>query len=142
MLLHTYRLNPSHPDQVHRSRPKARFRVEIPASMPARKFLSFLYTQLLLAISRRDMPRLFAKTASLTPLPFAKARLSFEAKPPSAVTCRGILPYHCLCCSRRGLYWSLSAGLPLTMRHPRIMVEAPPVRKTLCPYSVSLLPLT
>jgi len=28
------------------------------------------------------------------------------------------------------------------MRQCRIMVDAPPVRKTLCPYSVSLLPLT
>ena len=28
------------------------------------------------------------------------------------------------------------------MRQPRIMVEVPPARKTLCPYSVSLLPLT
>jgi hypothetical protein len=51
MELQTYRVNPSHPDHVQRSRPKARFSVEMPASMPARKFRSFLYTQLLLAIS-------------------------------------------------------------------------------------------
>src|SRR5208337_4600011 len=101
MELQTYRLNPSHPDQVQRSRPKARLRVEMPASMPARKFLSFLYTQALFAMSVIARPRLLAKTASLTPLSLAKARFSFEAKPPSAVTWRGIRPYHCLCCSRR-----------------------------------------
>ena len=54
--------------------------------------------------ARAFVPRRFAKTASLTPLPFAKARLSFEAKPPSAVTWRGIRPYHWCCCSRRGRY--------------------------------------
>src|SRR5271157_1852983 len=104
MELKTYRLNPSHPDHVQRSRPKARLRVEMPASMPARKFLSFLYTQLLFAISVIVRPRFLAKTASLTPFPFAKARLSFEANPPSALTWRGILPNHSLCCSRRDWY--------------------------------------
>src|SRR5208283_5214242 len=102
MELRTYRLNPSHPDHVQRSRPKARLRVEMPASMPARKFRSFLYTQALLAMSATERPRFFAKTASLIWCSFAKARFSFEAKPPSALTWRGILPYHASCRERRG----------------------------------------
>src|SRR5208337_3595173 len=101
MELSTYRLNPSHPDQVQRSRPKARLRVEMPASMPARKFRSFLYTHVLFAMSDTERPRFLAKTASLMRCSLAKARFPFEAKPPSALTCRGILPYHCSCWERR-----------------------------------------
>src|SRR5208337_1734077 len=104
MELRTYRLNPSHPDHVQRSRPKARLRVEMPASMPARKFRSFLYTHVLFAMSETDRPRFFAKTASLIWCSLAKARFSFEAKPPSALTCRGMRPYEALCCSRRDWY--------------------------------------
>ena len=33
----------------------------MPASIPARKFLSFLYTQLLLAISRIESPRFLVR---------------------------------------------------------------------------------
>ena len=43
MLDRTYRLNPSQPDQVHRSRPKARLRTEILDSMPARKERDHLF---------------------------------------------------------------------------------------------------
>ena len=42
MELRTYRLNPSHPDHVQRSRPKARLRVEMPASMPAKEVSELL----------------------------------------------------------------------------------------------------
>jgi hypothetical protein len=64
----TYRANPSHPVQVERSRPKARFNVEIPASIPARKFLSFLYTHAIFAISGTESPRFLAKSHLLAAL--------------------------------------------------------------------------
>ena len=95
-------LEPSYPDHVQRSRPKARLRVEMPASMPARKFRSFLHTHALFAMSETDRPRFLAKTASLIWCSLAKARFSFEAKPhPHHLPGHAALP--CLVLGKEGL---------------------------------------
>ena len=90
MELQTYRLNPSHPDHVQRSRPKARLRVEMPASMPARKFRSFLYTQVLFAMSRDGEAPLLGKDGILDPVFFRKGKVLLRGE--AAV--RGHLPGH------------------------------------------------
>src|ERR1700753_4375450 len=72
----TYELKCASPRQVQRSRPNARFKQEMLASMPARKLRSLRYTQRLLTMA--SMPRwaFLWKATSLTPSALAWGSLT------------------------------------------------------------------